>query len=100
MPITRIFRVRIHAEWRQEFEEKFASISVDAVRKATGIRSVAIHRPTAWAPDEYAMISVWDDVPSLQSFAGERWNAAVIPPGMEKFVAECWVHHYASWTQS
>ncbi len=97
MPITRIFRVQIAPELRQEFEDKFSSISVHVVNEAPGFISVSILKPTKWAPDEYAMISQWEDEAALKAFAGEEWSHAVIPPGMEKFVVECRVHHYESW---
>ena len=97
MAITRIFRVRIVPELRSEFEDKFSTVSVHTVDEAVGFLAVSILMPTQWAPDEYAMISEWQDEAALIAFAGENWNRAVIPPGMEKFVAECWVHHYGSW---
>jgi heme-degrading monooxygenase HmoA len=97
MAITRVFRVRIDAALRREFEEKFADISVRAVKEAPGSLAVAILKPTIWTPDEYAMVSQWKDEESLRAFAGEQWNRAVIPNGMEKFVRECWVHHYEAW---
>ena len=95
--ITRIFRVRVVCSLKHEFEEKFSSISINAVNNAPGFKSVTILKPTIWAPDEYSMISIWEDEASLQAFAGEEWNQAFIPQGMEKFVVECWVHHYESW---
>ncbi len=97
MAVTRIFRVRIHPELQREFEEKFSSVSVRAVEKATGFLAASILKPATWAPYEYAMISQWEDEAALEAFAGEQWNHAVIPPGMEKFVVECWVNHYVSW---
>lgn len=100
MAITRIFRVRIAPERRHEFEEKFSSISIRAVNEAQGFLSVSILKPTEWAPDEYAMVSQWENEAALKSFAGIQWNHAVIPHGMEKFVVECWVHHYESWTEA
>ena len=100
MAITRIFRVRSVPELREEFEEKFSSVSVHVVNEAAGFLSVSILKPTKWAPDEYAMISQWKNEAAIKSFAGEQWNQAVIPQGMEKFVVECWVHHYESWTKA
>ncbi len=97
MAITRIFRVRVVPDLRHEFEEKFSSISVHAVGEAKGFLSVTILMPSQWEPDEYAMITQWQDEAALKAFAGDNWNRAVIPPGMEKFVAECWVHHYGTW---
>ena len=97
MAITRIFRVKIHPELRDEFEENFLDISVRVVEKARGNLSVSVLKPTQWSPDEYAMISGWEDVESLRAFAGIEWNRAVIPPGMEKFFTESWMHHFESW---
>ncbi len=44
------------------------------------------------------MISVWANEDALRSFAGESWNLAVIPAGMEKYVSQCWVHHYENFS--
>jgi heme oxygenase (mycobilin-producing) len=92
--ITRVFRVRVPVALHAEFESKFLSVSVPYVLAAQGIISVSVGRPTRWVPDEYVMISDWANEDALRSFAGESWNLAVIPPGMEKYVSECWVHHY------
>lgn len=97
MTIVRLFRVRIHSALRNEFEAKFATISVDAVQTAQGSLGVEILKPTLWAPDEYLMVSRWQDEAALKRFAGEDWNRAYIPPGMERFVADCSVDHYTSW---
>lgn len=95
--ITRIFRVAIHPELREEFEAKFAEISVKAVKDCAGHISVSIGKPTKWSLNEYVMISEWKDESALANFAGESWNKAVIPPGMEKYLVECWVHHYENY---
>ena len=97
MAITRIFRARIRPEQRGEFEEKFFDVSVRVVSQAAGNLSVSVLKPTKWSPNEYAMISVWEDVASLRAFAGNDWNRAVIPPGMGKFFTESWMHHFESW---
>ena len=95
--ITRIFRVRVPTPLHSEFELKFASISVDAVKSQPGLISVSIGRPTQWTPEEYAMMTTWQNEQSLCEFAGDNWNQAVIPLGMEKFVSECWIHHYENY---
>ena len=97
MSITRVFRVQIDPDLMHEFEQKFALISVQSVNKSPGLLSVVIFKPTKWAPYEFAMISQWDNLAVLKAFAGEKWNKPVIPSGMEKFVVECWIHHYESW---
>ena len=95
--ITRIFRVVIHPELREEFEARFAEISVKAVEDCAGHISVTIAKPTKWSPDEYVMISKWEDESALINFAGESWNQAVIPRGMEKYIVEFWIHHYENY---
>jgi len=95
--ITRVFRARINPEHRAEFEAKFSDISIKVVEGREGFVSVEIGKPTRWAPDEYVMISRWEDEEALVKFVGENWNRAHIPQGMEHLIAECWVHHYRSW---
>jgi hypothetical protein len=97
MAVTRVFRVRIHPDSRAQFAPKFADISVRAVTDRLGGEGVTIHGPKAWTRDEYCMVSRWDDEAAAVSFAGEDWNQAVISPGMERYVAECWGHHYRDW---
>ncbi len=99
MSITRLFRVVIHPEFRTDFEDNFASLSVKTVTGADGFISVSIHKPTEWTPDEYVMITEWKNEAALIAFVGKQWNQAVIPVGMERFVNECWVDHYQSWNQ-
>lgn len=94
--ITRVFRVKIIADLRDEFEPLFQSVSLTSVNVAPGFIEATIGKPTQWTPYEYVMISVWKDEQSLIDFAGTDWKAAHIPKGMERFVDECWVHHYHS----
>ena len=95
--ITRIFRVQIKPELKHQFEAKFADISVQAVTAAKGCSRVAIGKPTKWSPNEYVMITDWQDEQALINFAGTDWNRAVIPPGMEQYVESCSLHHYQNW---
>jgi heme oxygenase (mycobilin-producing) len=92
--IVRIFRVIVHSELHKEFEDKFRSTSIPFVRSHEGLVSVSVGRPTKWSLEEYVMISTWESEDALVKFAGEKWTQAVIPQGMEKYVKQCWVHHY------
>jgi hypothetical protein len=46
------------------------------------------------------MISRWEDEESLRNFVGENWAEAHIPKGMEKFIRECWLHHYTDYDKN
>lgn len=94
--ITRIFRARVPPALHAEFEEKLHSVSVPFVTSQPGFVSVTLGRPTRWTPEEYVMVTVWQGEKDIAAFAGENWSQAFIPHGMEKYIAECWVHHYES----
>ena len=97
MSVTRVFRVSIHPELRDEFERKFASVSVRVAESADGNESVTILKPGPWDPDEYAMISRWTDEEALKKFVGKNWNEAFIPKEMERYLRHYSVHHYEEW---
>jgi heme-degrading monooxygenase HmoA len=92
--IIRVFRIIIHPELRDEFERDFATVSMETVRRQKGFIACEIGSPTKWTPDEYAMITRWEDEESLEAFAGRNWNVAVIPPGMERYAREFSVVHF------
>ncbi|MBE7636951.1 hypothetical protein GUA87_08850 [Sneathiella sp. P13V-1] len=92
--IIRIFRVQIKPELREEFEGKFKTASVQSIEGQVGFISAEIGFPTDQAPDEYTMISRWKSKTDLIDFLGEKWGEAHIPSEMQKYLVDCWVHHY------
>jgi len=92
--ITRIFRVQIKPELRASFEKDFHEISIPLIKSHSGLASVNIGKPTKWAPDEYVMISRWKQAEDIEDFVGKDWSQPLIPSGMEKYVVQCWVHHF------
>ena len=49
--ITRVFRVGIFTELREEFELLFQSASLAAVIEAKGFIEASTGKPTQWPPD-------------------------------------------------
>lgn len=94
--IIRIFQVTIHPEYRDDFERDFNTVSVDTVKNHKGLISCHIAGPTKWNPDDYVMVTHWEDEESLVAFAGENWNQAIIPPRMRKYPKTFHVAHYRS----
>jgi len=94
MAITRIYRVQIHPNLRGEFEPLFRTVAIASVRDAIGCIEAKLGGPTAKSPNEYSVTSTWDSEESLTDFVGPNWAQAHIPEGMERFVNQCWVHHY------
>ena len=96
MTITRIYRVKIKPELRDEFEPLFKTVALSSVQNAPGCKEAQLGGPVASSPHEYAVTSVWENEESLIQFVGSDWTQPHIPDGMERFVEECWVHHYTS----
>lgn len=92
--ITRIYSVQIHAELQAEFEPLFKTLARQSVEGRAGCLAVTVGMPAPATPYDYAMISQWQDAQSLTDFIGPDWTQAHIPPGMEKFVKDCWLQHY------
>ena len=92
--ITRLFRVRIHANMRDMFEKAFEEISLPQVQAQAGLLAASFGKPSQWTPYEYVLITQWKDIESLEAFVGKQWNKAIIPKEMQKYVDQCWVHHY------
>lgn len=92
--IVRVFRAQIQPGHHAEFERKFREISLPLVQRQPGLVSVTIGRPVPSAPEEFAMISTWEDEAALRAFAGEDYASPVIPPGMAEHMVAGWVHHY------
>ena len=92
--IVRVFRATIPRSLHGEFEKKFREVSAPLVQSRSGLVSVEIARPTRWNPDEFVMVSRWNDEESLIAFAGESWHKPHIPAGMEQYISEFSVDHY------
>ena len=92
--IIRIFKATVPFELHSEFEIKFKEISVPLVQNSKGLITLDIARPYKWNPKEFLMISRWESENDLANFAGEHWNQAHIPMGMEKYIEHCEVYHF------
>ncbi|GMT48432.1 MAG: hypothetical protein IEMM0007_1998 [bacterium] len=92
--IVRIFRVRIHKEFKQDFEEDFDLISLPLVKAQKGLVSLSFGKVINQDKDEYILITTWEDQDVLIAFCGEAWKQALIPHGMEKYIKECWLYHF------
>jgi len=92
--IMRIFRIDVHREYISEFEMDYKKISIPLVKSQKGIISVKTGKPISKENTEYIMITCWENLEYLKSFIGKSWSKALIPTGMEKYVKNCWVHHY------
>ena len=70
--VIRIFQITINPEYRKEFKRDFTSISINTVKNHKGLVSCYIGGPAKWKPDDYLMVTHWEDEASLKEFAGDN----------------------------
>ncbi len=92
--IVRVFRARVRPGKSVEFESLVQQLSIPLVRKQKGLVAFYSGRPTGASKDEFVMVTVWRDLASLKAFAGDNWEAAVIPEDERPVLRQTFVHHY------
>jgi heme-degrading monooxygenase HmoA len=91
--IIRVFRPTIHPGKEQEFEAFLRDTAVPLVSRQAGLVAQHVGRPRDPSSTEYLYVTVWEDVDSIQAFAGERWQEAVITPDEEHLLEDTWIAH-------
>jgi heme-degrading monooxygenase HmoA len=91
--IIRVFRPTIHPGKEREFESFLRETAVPLVSQQSGIVAQHVGRPRDPCSTEYLYVTVWEDA-SIRTFAGERWQEAVIDPDEEHLLKDTWIGHY------
>jgi heme-degrading monooxygenase HmoA len=92
--IIRVFRPTIHPGKEAEFESFLRATAVPLVSQQTGLIAQHVGRLRDPSSTEYLYVTVWEDAESIQAFAGEYWQQAVIAPGEEELLKDTWIGHY------
>ena len=92
--IIRVFRPTIHPGKENEFELFLRETALPLVSQQSGLLAQHVGRPRDSSSTEYLFITVWEDVESIQAFAGDRWQQAVIAPDEEHLLKDTWIQHY------
>ena len=92
--LIRVFRAVVHPGQQAEFERFFLNKALPMVKTQRGLVSVMVGTPNAVSPEEFLMISSWQDLDALKGFAGEHWQNAVIDPDEAHLLKESFAYHY------
>jgi heme-degrading monooxygenase HmoA len=92
--IIRVFRPTIHPGKEGEFESFLRDTAMPLVSRQSGLLAQHVGRPRDQSSTEYLYVTVWENVESIQAFAGERWQEAVIAPDEEHLLKDTWIEHY------
>jgi heme-degrading monooxygenase HmoA len=97
--IIRVFRPRIHPGKEREFEAFLRDTAVPLVSQQAGLLAQHLGKPNDPSSTEYLYVTLWEDLDSIQAFAGQRWQQARITPDEEHLLTDTWIGHYqALWT--
>ena len=92
--IIRVFRPMIHAGKASEFESFLRDTAIPLVSRQAGLVAQHIGRPREASTGEYLYVTVWENVESIQAFAGEHWQDAVVTEDEEHLLKSVWIRHY------
>jgi heme-degrading monooxygenase HmoA len=87
-------RPTIHPGKKREFETFLRDRAIPLVSQQAGLLAQHVGRSRDPSSTEYLYVTVWEDVESIRTFAGERWQEAVITPDEEHLLRDTWIGHY------
>ena len=93
--IIRVFRTRIKPDKRMEFE-RIVKETLPLLRSQKGLVACYPGKPTGSNSDEFVVVTVWRDLPSLKRFAGEKWEEPVLSEEERGIMDEWFTHNYES----
>jgi transposase/quinol monooxygenase YgiN len=91
--ILRVFRARLKPGRRAAYEQLCRMTTFPMMRAAPGCLAVRLGTP-ARRSEEFVIVSVWQDLASVQAFVGEHWEEAIILPGEADMMEEAHVQHF------
>jgi heme-degrading monooxygenase HmoA len=92
--IVRVFRARVLSGAAPDFEATIRSHSLPRLEGVPGLVSWFAGRPLGTA-GEFVVVTVWETLDALQSFAGPDWQReGVIPAEALPLLEETILHHY------
>jgi heme-degrading monooxygenase HmoA len=92
--IIRVFRPTIHPGKEAEFESFLRDTAIPLVSRQSGLVAQHVGRPRDPSSSEFVYVTVWEDEESIRTFAGDRWQEAVIAPEEEELLKATWMGHY------
>ena len=98
--IVRVYRATVRTGGASDFEEIVRSEALSQLAGAPGLVSWVAGRPLGTA-GEFAVVTIWEDLESLQRFVGQDWHReGVMPAEALALLEETVLHHYESFASS
>ena len=92
--LIRVFTARLKPGRRPAYERLARDVAMPLMLAQPGCLTVHIGAPKPGHPDEYVVVSIWEDLPALKSYVGEEWQKVSILPGEADLLREVAVRHF------
>ena len=92
--IVRIFRAKIREDKVAEFKRMVQEQSIPWLEKSDGMLGYYPGEPFGENSREFVMVTLWRDLESLQTFAGDDWATPVVTDDESPLVEAMFADHY------
>ena len=92
--IIRVFRTKVRPGTHRQYEALIRQQVVPLMLEAPGLVTLHVGLPLDDPPDEFLLMSVWQDLAAMRAFIGSRWREPLVVPGEEHLVLHSIVDHY------
>lgn len=92
--LIRVFTARLKPSQRAAYERLVRGVAMPLMLAQPGCLTVHIGTPKSGHPQDFVLVSVWEDQRALQAFVGEEWQKAIILPGEADLLEEVAVQHF------
>jgi catechol 2,3-dioxygenase-like lactoylglutathione lyase family enzyme len=92
--IIRIFRAQVQPGMQAQYEALLRDEAIPGLSEQAGVVAVYGGKSIPQSPDEFVMVSLWNDLTSLKAFAGEHWMESIPLPGEEHLIKESVIHGF------
>ncbi len=92
--IIRVFRAKVQPGMQADYEKLLRTEAIPGLSEQPGLVALHVGTPIPQTPDEFVIISIWNDLESLLTFAGDSWLQSFVLPGEVDIVKESSVYCY------
>ena len=91
--ILRIFEVRAKSGNAELLKQKLSDTSVSVVKGKPGNIGYFFGANLSSDENDLVFISVWEDLESIKSLFGEKWEESYLPEGYDEIIESCSIKH-------
>ncbi len=91
--ILRVFEVRAKPGNAGLLIQKLSDTSVNVVKDKPGNLGYFFGANLSSDENDLVFISVWEDLESIKSLFGEKWEESFLPEGYDEIIESCSIKH-------